>query len=239
MDVDNLLQELFEDEEDQPPISPVGGVPGLYVCKSWLPFKEQASHLLMLIPDETPLNSRVSLIRLLLAQAELSMVLETVYFRCGMSQGMHFGPLPGAFAPIAARMQGILPCELWSRQPLFDSLILNRYRPGDGITPHVDLLRFEVGCVMADCCSYRLSSGHQGSIFITQDGIAVLSLGSSAIMNFAPAASPDQGYQQPALHTQQERVQVREQAGLAWKHGSASLVEISHLATRLHVWCSC
>lgn len=43
--------------------------------------------------------------------------------------------------------------------PLFDQLIVNRYQPGEGITPHIDLARFE-------------------------DGIAIVSLGSAAVMQF-------------------------------------------------------
>eukprot|EP00878_Enallax_costatus_P015743 GHUV01016494.1.p1 GENE.GHUV01016494.1~~GHUV01016494.1.p1 ORF type:complete len:411 (+),score=130.66 GHUV01016494.1:486-1718(+) len=54
------------------------------------------------------------------------------------------------------------PSELATRQPLFDTAIINLYQPGDGITPHVDLLRFS-------------------------DGIAVVSLGGPAIMNFSLA----------------------------------------------------
>ena len=45
------------------------------------------------------------------------------------------------------------------RRPLFDQLIVNLYQPGEGLKPHVDLLRF-------------------------QDGIAIVSLQSSAILAF-------------------------------------------------------
>jgi hypothetical protein len=39
------------------------------------------------------------------------------------------------------------PCVLQAagRTPLFDQLIANRYSPGEGLSPHVDLLRFQVG----------------------------------------------------------------------------------------------
>ncbi|KAF9162296.1 hypothetical protein DFQ26_003687 [Actinomortierella ambigua] len=56
--------------------------------------------------------------------------------------------------------------EHWSsRSPLFDQCILNLYRPGDGIRPHVDLARFE-------------------------DGIIVISLMSPTTMDFYPAKNP-------------------------------------------------
>lgn len=42
---------------------------------------------------------------------------------------------------------------------MFDQIVLNRYRPGEGICPHVDLLRFE-------------------------DAVAIVSLGSAAVMTF-------------------------------------------------------
>ena len=59
----------------------------------------------------------------------------------------------------------LLPLHLLQRQPLFDQLIINSYRPGEGITPHVDLETFE-------------------------DGIAVVSFGGPAIMNFTPLPHP-------------------------------------------------
>lgn len=54
----------------------------------------------------------------------------------------------------------ILPSDLLWREPLFDQLIVNVYQPGEGICPHVDLMRFE-------------------------DGIAIVSLESSCVMHFA------------------------------------------------------
>ncbi|KAF9572693.1 hypothetical protein EC968_009594 [Mortierella alpina] len=40
-----------------------------------------------------------------------------------------------------------------SRAPLFDQSIMNLYRPGDGIKPHVDLARFEDGIVIVSLLS--------------------------------------------------------------------------------------
>ena len=51
------------------------------------------------------------------------------------------------------------PLQTAQRWPLFDQLIVNLYQPGEGLKPHVDLLRF-------------------------QDGIAIVSLQSSAILAF-------------------------------------------------------
>lgn len=36
---------------------------------------------------------------------------------------------------------------------MFDTAIINLYRPGDGITPHVDLLRFEVRGIAHCACA--------------------------------------------------------------------------------------
>ncbi|OAY82433.1 Uncharacterized protein P8A3.02c [Ananas comosus] len=52
-----------------------------------------------------------------------------------------------------------LPLDLLWREPLFDQLIANVYKPGEGICAHVDLMRFE-------------------------DGIAIVSLESPCIMHF-------------------------------------------------------
>ncbi|KAJ6798793.1 alkylated DNA repair protein alkB-like protein 8 isoform X1 [Iris pallida] len=52
-----------------------------------------------------------------------------------------------------------LPFDLLWREPLFDQLILNTYKPYEGICAHVDLMRF-------------------------QDGIAIFSLESACVMHF-------------------------------------------------------
>ena len=49
--------------------------------------------------------------------------------------------------------------QLAERQPLFDQLIANKYRPGEGLKPHVDLMRF-------------------------QDGVAIVSLQAAATLSF-------------------------------------------------------
>jgi hypothetical protein len=44
-----------------------------------------------------------------------------------------------------ASMTLSLTLQIHQRLPLFDQMIVNLYEPGQGITPHIDLLRFEVG----------------------------------------------------------------------------------------------
>ncbi|XP_010522779.1 PREDICTED: alkylated DNA repair protein alkB homolog 8 [Tarenaya hassleriana] len=68
---------------------------------------------------------------------------------------------PDAINNSSAEMSVLpLPTDLLWREPLFDQLIVNMYKPGEGICAHVDLLRFE-------------------------DGIAVVSLGSPCVMGFS------------------------------------------------------
>lgn len=62
-----------------------------------------------------------------------------------------------------------LPSDLLWREPFFDQLIANRYKPGEGICAHVDLMRFD-------------------------DGIAIISLESACVMHFSraePSSSVD------------------------------------------------
>ncbi|CAK0737096.1 hypothetical protein CVIRNUC_000854 [Coccomyxa viridis] len=70
------------------------------------------------------------------------------WFTGGANQAMRFGDFPNMGGRWTAQ-----------RRPLFDQLIVNLYQPGEGLKPHVDLLRF-------------------------QDGIAIVSLQSSAILAF-------------------------------------------------------
>jgi alkylated DNA repair dioxygenase AlkB len=77
-----------------------------------------------------------------------------------MDQLMYFGKLPDATQCIVPMLQSIL----FKHVPVtgdLNQLIVNYYKPGKGIKPHVDLLRF-------------------------QDGIVGVSLLSSAVMTFKP-----------------------------------------------------
>eukprot|EP00123_Amoebidium_parasiticum_P009444 comp19479_c0_seq1/m.22690 comp19479_c0_seq1/g.22690 ORF comp19479_c0_seq1/g.22690 comp19479_c0_seq1/m.22690 type:complete len:226 (-) comp19479_c0_seq1:349-1026(-) len=100
------------------------------------------------------------------SQAELlDALVSNGYFAAGRNQAMIFGNFPEWALTLAhhtqqcAQHNSLLPEELVSREPLFDQMILNMYHMGDGIKPHVDLARFE-------------------------DGIAIVSLGSSCDMQF-------------------------------------------------------
>jgi hypothetical protein len=73
--------------------------------------------------------------------------------------------------------------QLAKRSPLFDTAIINLYHPGDGITPHVDLLRFA-------------------------DGIAIVSLGEPAIMNFTPEGDCEVGGEVEGGLQQQQQQQL-------------------------------
>lgn len=53
----------------------------------------------------------------------------------------------------------MLHLQISARKPVFDQMIVNGYKPGEGISSHVDLLKFD-------------------------DGIAIISLGSPATMTF-------------------------------------------------------
>ncbi|EPS71390.1 hypothetical protein M569_03370, partial [Genlisea aurea] len=96
----------------------------------------------------------------------------------------------------------LFPSELLSREPLFNQLIVNIYQPGEGIAAHVDLMRFE-------------------------DGIAVVSLESSCVMHFTPAAAAaaaaddddDHRKQIPVLLTPGSLVMMWGEARYEWKHG--------------------
>ncbi|KNE55604.1 hypothetical protein AMAG_01494 [Allomyces macrogynus ATCC 38327] len=86
------------------------------------------------------------------------------------NQSMHFGlPLPPWIADIAASIHAHFQSLDPPRDPahLFDQLIMNGYAPGDGIVPHVDLVRFA-------------------------DGVAVLSLDAPLVMDVTRVPPGDQ-----------------------------------------------
>ncbi|KAF5843646.1 alkylated DNA repair protein alkB 8 [Dunaliella salina] len=121
-------------------------IPGLYIWKGWLTGEEQ--------------------------DFLLDGIARAGWLAHG-NQAMHFGAdLPWFLQDVLQKFPAsLLPSEVASRRPLFNQMILNRYNPGDGIRPHVDLMRFE-------------------------DGIAVISLGDSAVMHFSqPEKNPGQSVQ--------------------------------------------
>ncbi|KAI0497971.1 hypothetical protein KFK09_021212 [Dendrobium nobile] len=141
----------------------VEGIDGLWLCRDFLPEKHQ-NLLLSAIHGE-------------------GLFTESSY-----NQAMKFGDLPNWAIDLSRLIQkavcygetisldglesdckeqqmeesGPLPFDLLWREPLFDQLITNVYKPGEGISAHVDLLRFE-------------------------DGIAIVSLESECVMHFSRA----------------------------------------------------
>ncbi|GLI69371.1 hypothetical protein VaNZ11_013964 [Volvox africanus] len=95
------------------------------------------------------------------------------------NQALFFGDLPPwALHLISLLPLGdLLPPDLAAREPSFDQAIVNLYRPGEGITPHVDLARFQDGIVGVSIggpvvmhftrCGPRVSRGGHNSGFST------------------------------------------------------------------------
>ncbi|KAL6907847.1 hypothetical protein ACP4OV_002017 [Aristida adscensionis] len=136
----------------------VAGVRGLWLCAAFLSADEQA-RLLAAIQREGWLND-------------------------SHNQAMRFGDLPSWALELSALIREAicvgdvdvsvdaeltdededacpLPSDLLWREPLFDQMIANRYKPA-GICAHVDLMRFD-------------------------DGIAIVSLESDCVMHFSQA----------------------------------------------------
>ncbi|XP_055813399.1 uncharacterized protein LOC129882921 [Solanum dulcamara] len=135
------------------------------------------------------------------------------------NQAMRFGDLPGwavelsssiheviLFGNCAAELENsekgkevcIFPRDLLWREPLFDQLIVNMYQPGEGICPHVDLMRFE-------------------------DGIAIVSLESSCVMHFSrvengTCRAQDPLHKLPVLLTPGCLILMWGEARYLWKH---------------------
>ncbi|WIA31053.1 hypothetical protein OEZ86_001083 [Tetradesmus obliquus] len=67
--------------------------------------------------------------------------------RCNQAMVFGLSNMPQWLQQLAGQLplQPHWPAELANRSPPFDTAIINLYYPGDGITPHVDLLRFADG----------------------------------------------------------------------------------------------
>ncbi|KAM1449629.1 hypothetical protein ACFX1R_009295 [Malus domestica] len=169
-----ILRQVFGDSSDSEDLEPGDGsdsdpthfwepikqIKGLWLCRDFLSPQHQSS-LLSTIQNEG------------------------WFTQASHNQAMRFGDLPAwadelsrsihkvalasdyVFDPIVlGSNDGVkenaspFPSDLLCREPLFDQLILNSYQPGEGICAHVDLMRFE-------------------------DGIAILSLESSCVMDFS------------------------------------------------------
>mmetsp|Transcript_19369 Transcript_19369/g.54170 ORF Transcript_19369/g.54170 Transcript_19369/m.54170 type:complete len:196 (-) Transcript_19369:505-1092(-) len=125
----NLFGSDSEEEQEESTCVPqechpcchgVDQVPGLYIWKGWLTEEEQDSLLDGIACDG--------------------------WLAHGLNQAMHFGAdLPHFLHDVLQKFPTtMLPSKVASREPLFNQMIINRYNPGDGIRPHVDLMRFEV-----------------------------------------------------------------------------------------------
>ncbi|KAK3119322.1 hypothetical protein QOZ80_9BG0717870 [Eleusine coracana subsp. coracana] len=165
----SVLLEAFGDSSDSESDAPTGaggkrwrweavaGIRGLWLCADFLSADEQG-RLLAAIQREG-------------------------WFSDAHNQAMRFGDLPSWAVELSALIHEAicvgnanvrvdveltnededscpLPSDLLWREPLFDQLIANRYKPGEGICAHVDLMRFD-------------------------DGIAIVSLESDCVMHFS------------------------------------------------------
>ncbi|KAL9538144.1 hypothetical protein MBANPS3_011163 [Mucor bainieri] len=137
---DDDNDEEVETHENIKPIITFDAIPGLKLIKQALSHQEQMTLTHALIDRN--------------------------YFTGNANQAMLFGELPSFIKWIepwiVENYPDLFGQDIMNRQPLFDQAILNMYKKGEGITSHVDLLRFE-------------------------DGILIISLMSSCIMTMRPA----------------------------------------------------
>ncbi|GAQ85204.1 hypothetical protein KFL_002240070 [Klebsormidium nitens] len=132
----------------------VAGVPGLWLCPNFLRGDRQEKLLKDILAEgwfETPVHNQAMRFGDLPAWAEaLSKDIHQSVIHFAGSLDID---TPDSETPLT-------PPLLW-REPLFDQMIVNSYQPGEGISSHVDLARFE-------------------------DGIAIVSLGREEVMEFHP-----------------------------------------------------
>ncbi|MED6124510.1 hypothetical protein PIB30_059526 [Stylosanthes scabra] len=166
-----------EEEEEKWDWVAIEKVKGLWICSNFLSHHHQ-NHLLSAINSQNWFTSTNN------------------------NQAMCFGNLPSWAHQLShlihTSSSSILPHHLHSRDPFFDQMIVNMYLPGQGICPHVDLLRF-------------------------QDAIAILSLESSCVMHFTPvvaAADADNSNASsvPVLLNPGSLVLLSGEARYRWKH---------------------
>lgn len=77
------------------------------------------------------------------------------------NQAMAFGDIPRwckLVVDSCCRVKGFLPASVLARKPLFDQLIANVYYPSQGITRHVDLLKFDDGVLGVSLCGSAILS---------------------------------------------------------------------------------
>jgi len=84
------------------------------------------------------------LIRGLLDSTEIKNLEESARSCIGdLNQAHRFGPLPTWATPIADAVLSYVSLDSQLREPMFDQIIVNLYRVGEGIKPHIDLQKFE------------------------------------------------------------------------------------------------
>ncbi|KAJ3681382.1 hypothetical protein LUZ60_015871 [Juncus effusus] len=182
---------LLDSESDGRKWVSVKGINGLWLCSNFLSSENQASLLYA--------------------------ILQEGWFSDEHNQAMRFGDLPKWALELSSLIreavcapdmkvdehlqEGPLPSDLLWREPLFDQLIANVYKPGEGICSHVDLLRFE-------------------------DGIAIISLESSCVMQFTLTKEEEQEIEKKALSKSVpvflnpgSLVLMSGEARYLWKHG--------------------
>jgi hypothetical protein len=86
----------------------------------------------------------------ILAEIEIEQLFDAA---SGQNQAMRFGRLPSFLDPLINLGSNLLPHTLRSRNPVFDQLIANYYEPGQGITDHIDLAKFEDGIIIGSFLS--------------------------------------------------------------------------------------
>ncbi|KAI9335678.1 alkylated DNA repair protein alkB 8 [Obelidium mucronatum] len=122
-----LFGELSDDSDSESPVEvtaiPHSEIPGLCLMKGVLPLQLQQE----LLPNLQSLFDVAS----------------------GENQAMRFGSnFPLFLSPLMDIGCQLLPPHLQQRKPVFDQMIANHYTPGQGISAHVDLARFEDGVVI-------------------------------------------------------------------------------------------
>jgi alkylated DNA repair dioxygenase AlkB len=146
-----VLEQVFgnsssdeEDDSEKKNWECIEEVKGLWILRNFLSISQQ-SHLLTSIKSEK------------------------WFTQPSINQAMRFGyqnlpnwaiKLSNSIHRSCSSSSSVFPSNLLQRKPFFDQMITNFYQPGEGICPHVDLLRFE-------------------------DGIAIVSLESSCVMDFS------------------------------------------------------
>jgi hypothetical protein len=91
-------------------------------------------------------------------------ILETYIDSLPCNQSIVFGPIPSQFQALVKIGQSYT-----CRMPVFDQMIINKYRPGDFLTSHVDLDRFEDVILLCNVKGYCQFTFRHTSLDVTYD----------------------------------------------------------------------